>query len=164
MKDWRSGRATRNVLQAISDAYVALIGALMIGATMVNVVLQAQRIVAECSSVSCLSARTILPFAAFAAAVAVALAASRLFGPVLASAAEGFWLLDAPISRASLLRSRLVAAIVAALHRRGADRRTDLRTDRIGSRGVMVWAIATALAASARSPSRRRSRAPSGTG
>ena len=39
-----------------------------------------------------------LPWAAFAAAVALALAASRLFGPVLASAAEGFWLLDAPDS------------------------------------------------------------------
>ena len=50
----------------------------------------------------------------FAAAVAIALATSRLFGPVLASAAEGFWLLDAPISRAKLLRSRLVGAVLAA--------------------------------------------------
>ena len=46
MKDWRSGRATRNVLQAINDAYVALIGAVMIGAMLINVVLKAQSTVA----------------------------------------------------------------------------------------------------------------------
>ena len=86
----------------------------MIGAMVVNVILKAQRTVAQCTSASCLSARTVLPWAAFAAAVAVALAVSRLFGPVLASAAEGFWLLDAPISRAKLLSSRLVAAVLAA--------------------------------------------------
>ena len=86
----------------------------MLGAMVVNVILKAQRTVAQCTSESCLSARTILPWAAFAATVAIALAASRLFGPVLASAAEGFWLLDAPISRAQLLRSRLVGGVVAA--------------------------------------------------
>ena len=110
IKDWRAGRATRNVLQAMSDAYVAVFAAVMLGAMVVNVILKAQRTVAQCTSESCLSARTILPWAAFAAVVAIALAASRLFGPVLASAAEGFWLLDAPISRAKLLRSRLVGA------------------------------------------------------
>ena len=98
IKDWRGGRATRNVLQAISDAYVALIGALMIGAMVINVILQAQKTLAQCSTESCLSARTILPWAAFAAAVAVALGASRLFGPVLASAAGD--------SGCSTLRSR----------------------------------------------------------
>ena len=114
IKDWRSGRATRNVLQAMSDAYVAVFGAVMIGAMVVNVILKAQRTIAQCTSVSCLSARAVLPWAAFAATVAIALAVSRLFGPVLASAAEGFWLLDAPISRAKLLGSRLVGAVLAA--------------------------------------------------
>ena len=137
MKDWRSGRATRNVLEAISDAYVALIGAVMIGAMIINVVLKAQSTVAQCSTVSCLSARTILPLAAFAAAVAVALAASRLFGPVLASAAEGFWLLDAPISRAKLLAVPAGRRDRGLLRRRRGDRRADLGTDRIEfSRGA----------------------------
>ena len=90
-------------MEAFTDAYVVVIGAVMVGAMVANVVLRAQRNVAACDTVSCLSARALLPGAAFAAAVAVALAASRLFGPVLASAAEGFWLLDAPISRAKLL-------------------------------------------------------------
>ena len=90
IKDWRAGRATRNVLQAMSDAYVAVFGAVMIGAMVVNVILKAQRTIAQCTSASCLSARAVLPWAAFTATVAIALAVSRLFGPVLASAAEGF--------------------------------------------------------------------------
>src|SRR5215210_7791029 len=114
MKDWRAGRATRNVLQAMSDAYVAVFAAVMIGAMVVNVILKAQRTVAQCTSATCLSARALLPWAAFAGSIAVALAVSRLFGPVLASAAEGFWLLDAPVSRAKLLGLRLVAAVVVA--------------------------------------------------
>ena len=147
MQDWRAGRATRNVLQAMSDAYVAVFAAVMIGAMVVNVILKAQRTVAQCTSATCLSARAILPWAAFAATVGVALAVSRLFGPVLASAAEGFWLLDAPISRSKLLRSRLVGAIVAAFL--GGAVIGALISALTGSRltEVLVWAGATALSA-----------------
>jgi Family of unknown function (DUF6297) len=149
IKDWRAGRATRNVLQAMSDAYVAVFGAVMIGAMVVNVVLKAQRTIAQCSSASCLSARAILPWAAFAAIVAIALATSRLFGPVLASAAEGFWLLDAPISRAKLLRSRLVGAVAAAFL--GGAVVGALVSALTGSATVevLVWSGATALSAAA---------------
>ena len=149
IKDWRSGRATRNVLQAMSDAYVAVFSAVMIGAMVVNVILKAQRTIAQCTSVSCLSARAILPWAAFAAAVALALAASRLFGPVLASAAEGFWLLDAPISRAKLLRSRLIGAVLAAFL--GGALVGALVAALTGSTVVeiVVWSAATALSAAA---------------
>ena len=149
IKDWRSGRATRNVVQAMGDAYVAVFAAVMIGAMVVNVILKAQRTIAQCSSVTCLSARAILPWAAFATTIAVALAASRLFGPVLASAAEGFWLLDAPISRAKLLRSRLVAAVVAAFL--GGAVIGTLISALTGSAliEVLVWAAATALSAAA---------------
>jgi hypothetical protein len=147
MKDWRSGRATRNVLQAMSDAYVAVFAAVMIGAMVVNVILKAQRTVAQCTSATCLSARAILPWAAFAATIAVALAVSRLFGPVLASAAEGFWLLDAPVSRSKLLRSRLVGAIIAAFL--GGAIVGGLISALTGSGliEVLVWAGATGLSA-----------------
>ncbi len=133
----------------MGDAYVAVFAAVMIGAMVVNVILKAQRTIAQCSSVSCLSARAILPWAAFATTIAVALAASRLFGPVLASAAEGFWLLDAPISRAKLLRSRLVAAVVAAFL--GGAVIGALISALTGSAliEVLVWAAATALSAAA---------------
>jgi hypothetical protein len=149
IKDWRAGRATRNVLQAMSDAYVAVFAAVMLGAMVVNVILKAQRTVAQCTSVSCLSARTILPWAAFAAVVAIALAASRLFGPVLASAAEGFWLLDAPISRAQLLRSRLVGGLLAAFLGGAAVGGLVSALTGSGAVEVVVWAAATALSAAA---------------
>ncbi|HZL75053.1 MAG TPA: DUF6297 family protein [Propionibacteriaceae bacterium] len=149
LKDWRAGRATRNVLQAMSDAYVAVFGAVMIGAMVVNVVLKAQRTIAQCSSASCLSARAILPWAAFAATVAIALATSRLFGPVLASAAEGFWLLDAPISRAKLLRSRLVGAVLAAFLGGGVVGALVSALTGSGMVEVLVWSGATALSAAA---------------
>jgi hypothetical protein len=149
IKDWRAGRATRNVLQAMSDAYVAVFAAVMLGAMVVNVVLNAQRTIAQCTSESCLSARTILPWAAFAATVAMALAASRLFGPVLASAAEGFWLLDAPISRAQLLRSRLVGGVVAAFLGGALVGGLVSALTGSGRNEVMVWAAATAFSAAA---------------
>jgi Family of unknown function (DUF6297) len=149
IKDWRAGRATRNVLQAMSDAYIAVFGAVMIGAMVVNVILKAQRTVAQCTSASCLSARTILPWAAFAAAVAIALAASRLFGPVLASAAEGFWLLDAPISRAQLLRSRLVGGVLAAFLGGAVVGGLVSALTGSGAVEVAVWAGATAISAAA---------------
>ena len=149
MKDWRRGRATRNLGQALSDAYVAVIAALMIGAMTVNVILKAQRVVAACSSASCLSARALLPWAAVLGGTAVALAVSRLFGPVLASAAEGFWLLDAPISRSRLLRSRFVAALVIALA--GGALIGGLVSALTGSglTETVVWAGATGLSAAA---------------
>jgi hypothetical protein len=149
IKEWRAGRATRNVLQAMSDAYVAVFAAVMLGAMVVNVVLNAQRTIAQCTSESCLSARTILPWAAFAATVAMALAASRLFGPVLASAAEGFWLLDAPISRAQLLRSRLVGGVLAAFLGGALVGGLVSALTGSGTTEVMVWAAATAFSAAA---------------
>ena len=149
IKDWRAGRATRNVMQAMGDAYVAVFGAVMIGAMVVNVILKAQRTIAQCTSASCLSARTLLPWAAFAATIAIALAASRLFGPVLASAAEGFWLLDAPISRAQLLRSRLVGGVLAAFLGGAVVGGLVSALTGSGAVEVAVWAGATALSAAA---------------
>ena len=149
IKDWRAGRATRNVMQAMGDAYVAVFGAVMIGAMVVNVILKAQRTIAQCTSASCLSARTLLPWAAFAATIAIALAASRLFGPVLASTAEGFWLLDAPISRAQLLRSRLVGGVLAAFLGGAVVGGLVSALTGSGAVEVAVWAGATALSAAA---------------
>ncbi|MBA8792772.1 hypothetical protein FHX74_000366 [Friedmanniella endophytica] len=114
VRDWRSGRATKKLSEAIFDGYVVLFGVVLVGAMIVNVVLQAQRVVASCATGPCLSGRTVLPWAAYALAAAGALAAARLFGPVLASAAEGFWMLDAPIRRSSMLRARMAGIIAGA--------------------------------------------------
>lgn len=149
IRGWRRGRATRNLSEVFHDAYIALIGALMIGAMLVNVVIKAQRTVAQCESVSCLSARTVLPWAGLATAVAVALALSRLFGPVLASAAEGFWLLDAPISRAQLLGARLVGAVAAALALGAVLGALVSALTGAPVTEVVAWAVATGLSAAA---------------
>ena len=149
IRDWRRGRATKNLGQALQDAYVAVIGALMIGAMIINVILNAQRVVASCSSVSCLSARTVLPWAAFTGAIAVSLSVSRLFGPVLASAAEGFWLLDAPISRAKLLGLRLIAAVIVAFVGGAAMGALVSALTGSGLTEVLIWSSATALSAAA---------------
>lgn len=113
MKTWRHGRATRSLWDAIQDAYVAVFSIVMIGAMIVNAVLKAQSTSASCSANSCVAARTLLPWATVAGVAAFSLVVSRMFGPVTASAAEGFWLMDAPISRYRLLRSRLVLALAA---------------------------------------------------
>jgi hypothetical protein len=147
IRDWRKGRATRNLWEAFSDAYIAVIAALMIGGALVNVVIRAQRVVAECTSGSCLSARTVLPWATLALAVALALAVSRLFGPVLASAAEGFWLLDTPVTRSRLLGPRLVAALVVALVVGALVGGAVAALTGSSGQGIVVWSVATALAA-----------------
>lgn len=149
IRDWRAGRATRKLGEALQDAYVGVIAALMIGAMVVNVVLKAQRVVSQCDTTTCLSARSVLPWAAFAAVVAITLAISRLFGPVVASAAEGFWLLDAPIQRAKLLRIRFVGAVVGALV--VGALLGGLVSALTGSAlaSIVVWAVASGLSAAA---------------
>jgi hypothetical protein len=149
IRDWRRGRATKNLGEALSDGYVVVIGALMIGAMVINVILKAQRAVALCTTASCLSARTVLPWATFAAAIAIALAVSRLFGPILASAAEGFWLLDAPVSRAKLLGARLVAAVVAAFVGGAVIGALISALTGSGVIEVLIWAAATGLSGAA---------------
>ena len=99
VRDWRRGRADRNLFQAIQDAYVAVFALVVIGAMLISSILQAQRSVSSCSSESCLAARGLLPWAAVAGFLALALVAARMFGPVVASAAEGFWIMDGNVDR-----------------------------------------------------------------
>ncbi|HVK45388.1 MAG TPA: DUF6297 family protein [Micropruina sp.] len=116
MQQWRHGRATRSIWEAIQSAYVAIFSVLMVGAMVTNLVLKAQSTMASCSALTCMSARTLVPWATWFAVLGLALGMSRLFGPVLVSAAEGFWLMDAPIERSRMLSGRLrTAAVVAGL-------------------------------------------------
>ncbi len=114
MKLWRHGRATRTIGQLLSDSYVMLFSVVVLGAMVISVVLRAQAGMTGCNSEACASGRLLLPSATVLACYALALGMAALFGPVLASAAEGSWLMDAPISRRRLLRGRLVVPLVAA--------------------------------------------------
>lgn len=115
MRDWRRGRADRNIMQALSDGYVMVFALLMIGAMVVSSIVRAQRVVAVCDTAGCLSARGLLPWASVAGVLAFTLVLARMFGPVVASTAEGFWLMDGPTDRRRLLAGRLVGAVLLAL-------------------------------------------------
>lgn len=115
VKSWRHGRATRSFLDVFQDAYIALFSVLMIGAMIVNVVIGSQTQSATCDTAACLNGRLLVPWGVFFAIAALTVSTARLFGPVLASAAEGFWLMEAPIGRKRILRGRLWAVVVGAL-------------------------------------------------
>lgn len=147
MRDWRQGRATHNIRQAISDGYVAVFTAAMITAMVVNVIIHAQRSVSDCSAAACTSGRSLLPWAGLSGVLTMTFAASRMFGPVLASAAEGFWLMDAPLRRARLLMRRLVMALVAAFAiGAGVGALIAALTGSPG-RSIVIWTLATGAAA-----------------
>ncbi|MDO5066511.1 MAG: DUF6297 family protein [Propionibacteriaceae bacterium] len=145
VRDWRHGRADRNLLQALSDAYVMVFALVLVGAMLVSSILQAQRTVAVCDTEACLASRGLLPWAATAAFLAFALMAARLFGPVVASAAEGFWILDGDVSRRRFLQGRLIASTLLALLV-GAGSGA-LVAALVGSdlTGILTWSVASGL-------------------
>ena len=114
IKAWRHGRATRTLWQVISDGYVAVFSVIVLGAMLGNVLVQAQSGASACTTDSCSLARLMMPTAMVLASFTLTLATARLFGPILASAAEGFWLMDAPLRRRRLLRGRLVLPVLLA--------------------------------------------------
>ena len=114
IKLWRHGRATRSLWQVIQDGYVAVFSVIVLGAMLGNVLVQAQSGAAACGTDECSLARLMMPTAMVLASFTLTLAVARLFGPILASAAEGFWLMDAPLRRRRLLRGRLVLPVAIA--------------------------------------------------
>jgi len=112
MKLWRHGRATRSIGQVISDSYVTIFSVVLVGAMVISTVINAQHGMTGCSTQACDSGRLLVPTAMVFGSWGLGLGLARLFGPVLASAAEGSWLMDAPISRRRLLRGRLVPPLV----------------------------------------------------
>jgi len=50
VRDWRRGRADRNLLQAMQDAYVMVFALVLIGAMVISSIMQAQHSVAGCSA------------------------------------------------------------------------------------------------------------------
>jgi hypothetical protein len=111
VREWRRGRATRTLWQVLSDAYIAILSVVMIGAMATNVVIGSQAKAAACDTAACLNGRMLVPWGMYFALAALAVSVARLVGPVLASSAEGFWLLMAPVRRSPFLRMRLWSAL-----------------------------------------------------
>lgn len=114
MRDWRRGRATRSLRSILSDGYLVVFTVVMVGAMLINLIIEAQRLAAGQVSPGSAAARLLLPWAALFAALVSVLAIARMFGPVLSSAAEGFWVFEAPLRRGRMLARRLWTIIVTA--------------------------------------------------
>ena len=112
VRDWRRGRATKSLRQVFADGYVTVFAIVIIVAMLGGGVWQAQGAAAACNTDTCRVGRTLLPWVAMSASFCLTAMASRIFGPVVASAAEGFWLMDAPIKRGRFLWKRLVGVVV----------------------------------------------------
>ncbi len=149
MKLWRHGRATRSIGQVLQDSYVMLFSVVMIGAMITSVVLRAQSGMAGCTTEACESGRLLLPTAMVLASFAVSLGVARLFGPVLASAAEGFWLMDAPLSRRRLLRGRLVLPLLLSWLVAGVATALVGALSGLGWWQVLAWSAAAAFGSAA---------------
>ena len=112
IRDWRHGRATKTLRQVLADGYVMVFAAAIIVAMLGGAVWRGQAQASQCISQVCTVGRSLLPWVTMAGAFCLTAMASRIFGPVVASAAEGFWLMDAPIRRGRLLWKRLVGVVV----------------------------------------------------
>lgn len=109
VRAWRRGRANTRLVDALSDAYIAVFATLMLGSMLVNVIINVRTVTGTlCTSAACTHARELLPWVFTLSVVTACLGLSRLFGPMLVSPAVGSWLLTTPIDRAALLRPRLI--------------------------------------------------------
>lgn len=147
MRGWRHGRATRTIMQVIADGYVAVLSFLVLGAMLIGALLRTQSLVAGCDAASCLTARTLLPWVVMFGVFALVLSAAHLFGPILASAAEGSWLMDAPIHRRRLLGKRLVLPLVIAFVAGALLGVLVALLSGNDATSIVVWGAATALGA-----------------
>jgi Family of unknown function (DUF6297) len=113
---WRRGRADLRLLEALSDAYIALFTTAMLTSMAVSVVVNVRDVAGEeCTSSACTDARAALPWLFGVSLVAGALAGARLLGPMLVSPAVATWLLPTPVDRRVLLRNRLAGTGAVAL-------------------------------------------------
>ena len=149
MRDWRKGRATRSVWDVITDGYVTLFSLVVILAMIVSGIMSVQQSAAGCEDTGCVTARGLLPWMTLSGVVLLGLTASRIFGPVIASAAEGFWLLDAPVRRARMLTRRLWSVVIGAALLGFLLGGLVTVLSGLTLQAVMVWALAVGTAAAA---------------
>ena len=109
IRHWRRGRADTRLIDALSDAYIAVFATVMLGSMAISVIVHLRTVAGQaCTGSACVDARASLPWVFALSVVTVGLALARLFGPMLVSPAVGSWLLTAPVDRAALLRPHLV--------------------------------------------------------
>jgi len=109
VREWRRGRAELSVMEAVSEAYIAIFATVMLGSMAVSVILNLRSASgAACTSTTCTTARELMPWLIGGVEVALCLGVARLFGPMLVSPAVGTWLVSAPVDRRPLLLPRFL--------------------------------------------------------
>ncbi|EPH07206.1 hypothetical protein HMPREF1531_00259 [Propionibacterium sp. oral taxon 192 str. F0372] len=141
MRDWRRGRATRSLWDMVTDSYVALFSVVMILAMVVSGIMSIQQSSAGCGTEACTTSRGLLPWLMTAAVATTTVSLCRIFGPVTASAAEGFWLLDAPIRRSRVLNRRLWTVVALAFTGGAAVSALVLLLSGLAWYAVVLWAL-----------------------
>ncbi len=149
MRDWRKGRATRTIWDAITNGYNVVFSILVIGAMLVGGIMEAQNTAAGCTSVGCTTAKSLVPWLLVATTTLLAISLSKIFGPVVASAAEGSWLLDAPIRRSRVLAKRLAGVLVLSFVVAGALTMLISVLLGLSLASAAVWGLAAGLSSSA---------------
>ncbi|GGF55438.1 hypothetical protein GCM10011519_31650 [Marmoricola endophyticus] len=116
VRHWRRGRASATLGQVLSDAYVGVFTAVVVGAMLASTVVGLRReLGVGCTAGDCAAGRDLLPWLVALGAVLAVLSLARLFGPVFVTPAVGSWLLTAPVDRTAVLRPRLLGAVGAAV-------------------------------------------------
>lgn len=116
IREWRRGRNDTPFTDVLSDAYIALFAAAMLGAMTVNLISHARSAATTaCTTAACSDVRNLLPWAFALGVVTLTLLLARLFGPLLVSPALGSWMLATPIDRRALLQPRLIVASLLSL-------------------------------------------------
>ncbi|MFI5428783.1 DUF6297 family protein [Aeromicrobium sp. UC242_57] len=117
MRSWRRERASTTLYEQLSEAYIWVFSAVLIGAMAISALIQTRvSVAAGCTTAACDDARTSLLWATTIASLGVGSAVCGALGPVMITPATGTWLLSTPIDRRPLLRTRLmVTSAVAAL-------------------------------------------------
>lgn len=114
IRHWRRGRAEQHWGQAVSDAYVAVLSTLLVGAMAISALDTVRQITDVSCTDDCQRVRLFLPWLGVLAVTWAALSASRLLGPVFVPPAAGPWLLSAPVDRGAALRPALARALAVA--------------------------------------------------
>lgn len=150
VRTWRRDRANTTLYEQLSEAYIWVFSALLIGAMGISALIQTRVNVAdECTSATCGDARTALLWTSTIGTLGLVVAVAGALGPVMVSAAAGSWLLSTPLDRRPLLRTRLVMASVLAAAIGAAVIAVAALLAGLSPGALAVWAGCTALAAAA---------------
>lgn len=148
MRSWRRDRANTTLYEQLSEAYVWVFSAVLIGAMAISALIQTRVSVAtECATSACGDARTSLLWSSTLGAIAVVTAIAGALGPVMVTSAAGSWLLSTPIDRRPVLRARLLLATLASAVLCGSAVAVSALLAGLSPSALAIWACGAAVTA-----------------